>query len=125
MRFLLRLFAAAMLAAVLVVAVIAGDFFFNNHRLLYAVMGRDTLVAACRPVLETKLKAAGFEPQDLAFGGDVALSFSTVTGRALTGSFTFEDGASQTRVDGIVACSVVGQTVTVEMRTLTTPMRAT
>ena len=82
-------------------------------------------MAACRPVLETQLRAAGFEPGDLAFNDDLTITASTGVGRTLSGGFTFADGASATRVDGLLGCVVSGKTVTVDMKTRTTPLRAT
>ena len=125
MRLIFRLLGGAALAAGLLAAAALADLAFNERRLAYAVLGRDGLVAACRPPLIAKLVADGFQPDDVEFGPSPDIAVSTATGRTLTDSFTFADGALHARVDGLVACGVQGSSVIVEVRTRSTPLRAT
>lgn len=124
MRLLFRLLAGAALLAVLLVGATLADLAFNRGRGLGALLGRDALIEACRPALIVRLKAAGFEPADVAFDEAQTVTVATAQ-RTLAGAFTFADGASQARVDGLIACVVDGRTVTVEVRTRSTPLRAT
>ncbi len=124
MRLLFRLLAGAMLIAVLLVGTLTADLLLNRGRGLGALMGRDRLIEACRPPLVAKLKAAGFEPDDILFDEGQTLTV-TPARRTLAGPFTFADGVSQARVDGLLACVVEDRTVTVEVRTRSTPLRAT
>lgn len=125
MRLILRLLGGAVLLAVLLAAVALADLVFNERRLTYVALGRDQLVAACRPPLIARLVEAGFQPDDVVFGPAPDIAVSTTTGRTLTDSFTFADGSLRSRVDGLLACGVRGTTVTVEVRTRSTPLRAT
>lgn len=124
MHLVFRLLAGLVLLAVLLVGASLADLIFNHGRGLGLLLGRDALIAACRPPLIAKLKAAGFEPADIEFGDAQTVTVATAQ-RTLAGTFTFADGASQARVDGLLACVVEGQTVSVEVRTRSTPMRAT
>jgi hypothetical protein len=114
-------------AALLVLAMLAGlgDLAFNQRRLFYTLLGRDTLIAACTPALTAKLRAAGFEPTEVALGAEPDITVSTATGRSLQDSFTFQDGAAAARVDGVVACLVKDGAVSVDFRTSASPVRAT
>lgn len=124
MRLLFRLLAGAALIAVLTVTALTADLLFNKGRGLGVLLGRDRLIEACRPPLIVKLKAAGFEPDDLLFDDRQTITVSS-SQRTLAGPFTFSDGVSQSRVDGLMACVVDGPTVTVEVRTRSTPLRTT
>jgi hypothetical protein len=124
-RVALRLVACAAGLLVLVALGFVADLTLNRRRVLYALLGRDGIVAACRPPLEARLRNDGFEPTDIEFGEAPDITLSTGAGRTLADTFTFADGASQTRVDGALACSVKGATVSIDVRTTTTPTRAT
>ena len=122
---ILRLTLSAVAVVVLATAAFFGDLALNQSRLFYMVLGRDGLVATCRDPMIEKLRESGFEPGDIEFGDTPGITLSSLTGKTLRDSFTFADGVSQTRVDGIVACSVRGASVTVAVRTATSPVRAT
>ena len=124
MRLVLRIMIYATAAMVLAMVAFIGDLALNQRRLFYTMLGRDGLVAACRPSLAARLRDAGFEPADIDFGATPDITISTAAGKTLRDTFTFADGASQTRVDGILACSIKGETVAVEVQTSTTPTRA-
>lgn len=124
MRLLLRLVAGAVLIGALLVGLLGADLLLNRGRGLGVLMGRDRLIEACRPPLIAKLKAAGFEPDDILFDEGQTVTV-TPTRRTLAGPFTFADGVSQARVDGLIACVVEDRAVTVEVRTRSTPLRAT
>lgn len=115
MRTLLLIASGAVLAVAVGGLALVAD--RNGGRGLDALTGRDRLVAACAPVLAARLRDAGFEPREIELGAAPA-------GRMLRGSFTFRDGALGTRVDGIVACTVEGATVTLNFRTSGPPVRA-
>ena len=125
MRLFLKMLAA--MVAILVVAGLAvvGDVALDGGRLISALLGRDRLIAACSPALVDKLKGAGFQPGEVMFGDSPDIAVSTLTGRSFRDTFTFTDGAAETRVDGIMACILSGTAVTVEFRTSRTPVRAT
>ena len=125
MRPVLILLAAALAVPVLLALLLLGDGLLNGQRLFYGLLGRERAERACAAVLADKLRAAGFQPSDLVFGDRPDLSVSTATGTSLKSTFTFQDGAAGTRVDGILACVVHGPAVTVEFRTRTAPVRAT
>ena len=112
-----------MLLGVLLVGATVADLVFDQGRGLGALLGRDAMIEACRPPLIIKLKAAGFEPVDVEFQEPQNVTIAPAQ-RTLAGAFTFADGASQARVDGLVACVVEGRMVSVEVRTRSTPMRA-
>lgn len=124
-RFLLRFLLVAVLLAFLAAAGLMWDVIFNQHRLVYLLLGRDQIVAACRPPLDQRLRKMGFEPSDIAFDDAPDISVSSSTGKTLSGHFTFADGATGTRVDGVVTCSIRDGHATVEVTTETTPLRAT
>ncbi len=125
MRLALRLVLYATLAVVLAMVVVIGDLIFDKRRLMYAALGRDALVAACQPELVRQLAVDGFQPSDIALGDTPDITFSTLTGKTLTDTFTFGDGALQSRVDGVVVCGVKAGAVSVTVRTRSAPMRAT
>lgn len=125
MRLTFRITVYATALLVLAMLAVIGDLVLNKRRLFYAMLGRDGVVAACMPVLTGKLRDAGFEPAELELGDTPDITISTAAGKTLQDTFTFADGASATRVDGIVACALKGTQVTLEFRTLTTPTRAT
>ncbi len=124
MRLAFRLLAYATLLLVLLMAGFIGDLVLNKRRFFYAMLGRDELVAACRPPLVEKLRSLGFEPADIELGGTPDITISTATGKTIRDTLTFTDGASQARVDGVVTCSRKAETVTVDVQTATTPTRA-
>lgn len=124
MRLVLRLLAGAALLAVLLVGASLADLMFNRGRNLGALLGRDALIEACRPPLIAKLKAAGFDPADVEFDEAQTVTVATAQ-RTLAGAFTFADGSSHVRVDGLSACVVSGRTINIEVRTRSTPVRAT
>ena len=124
MRLVFRLLAGAVLVAVLLVGLLLADLLLDEGQGLGALLGRDRLIEACRPPLIAKLRAAGFEPDDILFDDRQTVTV-TPSRRTLAGPFTFADGASQARVDGLIACVVDARTVTVEVRTRSTPLRAT
>ncbi len=124
MRSLLLIGAGGVAVLLLGALLVAGDLAFDGGRLVGAVTGRDRLLAACAPVLEAKLREAGYEPREIDLGAAPTVALAAGAGRTLEGRFTFEDGAAGARVDGMVAC-VVGRAVTVEFRTSGPPVRAT
>ncbi len=125
MRLVLKILAAATALLVLIMLLVIGDLVFNQRRMFYALLGRDALVAACAPPLADKLKRAGFEPTDVEFGDTPDITISTATGKTFADTFTFQDGAAGVRVDGILACVIRGDAVSVDFKTKATPLRAT
>lgn len=125
MRLLLRLLVVAVLAVVVLAGVALYDLVFRGGQLVYGALGRDALVASCRPALLARLAESGFQPADLDFDERPTVTASTLTGRTLSGRFTFQDGVGGARVDGVAACVVKDGTVTIEVRTGTTPVRST
>ena len=123
MRFVLKALVAATLLLVLVIAGVIGDLVFNQRRVFYALLGRDGLVDACAPALLDKLRDAGFEPAELELGPEPDITITTATGKNLQDTFTFRDGAAQTRVDGLLVCAVRNGAVTTGFRTRSTPSR--
>jgi len=123
-RLVVRILAGTGAVGVVVVLLGLGDFFFNGRQIFYALLGRDKIVQACSPMLVAKLKSAGFEPAEVMLGDEPQIAVSGFTGTSLQDSFTFRDGAAGSRVDGILACIVKGNAVTVDFRTSTTPERA-
>lgn len=124
MRLLFRFLVGAVLIGVVLVGTLLADLMLNGGRGLGILLGRDRLIAACRPPLIAKLRAAGFEPDDILFEKGETVTVTT-SQRTFAGPFTFEDGGAQTRVDGLIACVVNDRSVTVEVRTRSTPLRAT
>lgn len=125
MRWLFRIIGYGALAVALVVVGLLADMVLNRHRLIDRLLGRDSLVAACRPALLRELAAKGFEPVDVELGDDPDITISSATGRMLGDTFTFEDGASGGRVDGAFTCRVTKGGIKLDLRTSITPMRAT
>ena len=125
MRLALKILAVSTALLVLVMLLVLGDLVLNRRRVFYAMLGRDRLVEACMPALVAKLKASGFEPADVALGETPDITISTATGRSFQDTFTFQDGAAQARVDGVLACLVKDGMTTVEFKTSVSPVRAT
>ena len=125
MRLVLRVLVAATTALVLIMVVVIGDLALNKRRMFYALLGRDAIERACTPVLLAKLKESGFEPDELTLGDTPDVTVSTLTGKTFKDTFTFADGPAGGRVDGIMACSVLGARASVEFRTSASPVRAT
>lgn len=125
MRLTFRLLVYATALLVLTMVAFIGDLVLNKRRLFYAMLGRDGMVAACTPLLTGKLREAGFEPAEIELGETPDITISMAAGKTFKDTFTFADGASASRIDGIVACAKKGADVTLDFRTRTTPVRAT
>jgi hypothetical protein len=114
-------------AAMIGAAGFAADALWNDSRLFYRFAGRDALEAACRPQMLDRLAGKGFSPTDLEFSPRPAISFafgSQGRSRTFDDDFTFSDGPDGQRVDGVVACTVSGQSVTVDVSVDSLPVRA-
>lgn len=125
MKRLLLILAGAALAAVLGAIGVVSDLVFDDGRIAYALLGRDGLEKACTPSLSDKLRDAGYEPRDIDLGARPDIAVASGAGRTFKDTFTFQDGAAGSRVDGVVACVVNGDGVTVDFRTAAPPVRST
>ena len=125
MRRLLLILAGAASAAVFGAVVLVCDLVFDDGRIADALLGRDGLEKACTPLLSDKLRDAGFEPREIDLGARPDIAVASGAGRTFKDTFTFQDGAAGSRVDGVVACVVDGDAVTVDFRTTAPPVRAT
>lgn len=121
---ILKLVGGLLLVGLLLLAGGLADVVFNDATLIYALMGRDRLLATCLPELARTLAERGFAPSDVQFGGKPSLGFLSGRGGTLRDTFTFSDGPEGGRVDGTMACAVVGSSVRVEVRTMSLPRRA-
>ncbi len=101
-----------------------GDLWLDNGRIFGAALGREELARTCTASLGRRLAEQGFEPADIEFGDAPNYGPPWERQRSLGSSFTFVDGAGQDRVDGVMACLVSGDKVTVEFRVGSTPHRA-
>lgn len=115
--------AGAALVLALGAALVLGDWMFGRGRLLGAALGSASLAEACREPLVRHLAERGFEPGDVEFGPTPRLGAPWSRERTFGDSFTFQDGAGETRVDGVMACVVSGAGVTVEFRVGSAPRR--
>ena len=96
----------------------------DGWRLLHAGLGSDALAEACRAPLARRLAERGFEPEEVEFGPEPTTGPPWGRERSFGASFTFRDGAAALRVDGVMACVVSGESVTVEFRVSSSPRRA-
>ena len=123
----LRVLGAIVAAGAVAVAVLAADVVWNDGRLFYLAMGRDTLVDACTPPTREVLLGRGFSPMDLTIGARPSIAFASGAlgrSRVLSAPFTFSDGADGPRVDGQLVCAVHGAAVQVTVEVDATPLRA-
>jgi hypothetical protein len=112
------------LAAGLGAAAVLTDATFNDGRILSVLMGRDRLVAACLPELKKNLAQDGYEPTDIEIVPEPSIGLDFGRSGKLAGRFTFADGPGESRIDGIMACLVVGPAVHVDFRATALPRRA-
>lgn len=96
----------------------------NDGRLTGFVLGSDRLVAACTPALIKHLSDAGFSPQDIEVDRPSGLTGVWGMRRTLEADFTFQDGAEETRIDGVMSCIVDPPEVRIVVRTSGRPVRA-
>ena len=96
----------------------------NDGRLTGLVLGSDRLVAACTPALIKRLSDDGFSPQDIEFERPSGLTGLWGLKRSLEADFTFQDGAEETRIDGVMTCVVDPTDVRIVVRTSGHPVRA-
>ena len=119
---ILKLAAACGLLALMVSAGAGADYALNDGRILYRLMGRDALAEACLPELKKGLADSGFAPSDLEFSARPSIALGRM--RTFGSQFTFQDGAAETRIDGIAACAVTASGVYVTFKTNARPLRA-
>ena len=116
--------AGALLAVALGGTLLLADVRIAGGRLVRAAMGGGDLADACRAPLAQRLAETGFEPAEIEFGPEPTLGPSFARERTFGDSFTFRDGAAQTRVDGVVACAVSAAGTHVTFRVASPPRRA-
>lgn len=122
-----RILSAAALVALLAGAGFVADNVWNEGRLFYAAVGRDTLVGLCVPPAQQVLERRGFTPMDLTVGQRPSIAFASGThgrSRVLSAPFTFSDGPDGREIDGHLVCAVHGQSVEVTVDVDATPLRA-
>ena len=102
----------------------AAALWLGGEPLLYRARGGERLARACTPALLAALRDRGFEPADVEFGPDPKVSSPFSHPRSFGASFTFRDGAAETRVDGVMACAVSDDAATVDVRVSAPPRRA-
>lgn len=124
MSLILKLIGAFVLLPLMLAAGAIADFSLNDGRVLYALMGRDGLIEACLPELNKGLADRGFSPAGLEIDPHPSISVGLGRPKTLGADFTFQDGAAETRVDGIMACVVGKNDVHVDFRTNARPIRA-
>ncbi len=124
MGFILKILGGLSLSALALAGLVLADFGLNDGRVIYALMGRDALVAACRPALAASLAEKGFTPTDIEFEPRPSLDIAFGKAKELRSSFTFTDGVGGSRVDGTLACVREGTAVRVRVDTTSLPRRA-
>ena len=124
MAALLKLFGGLLLLLIGVLGGMVADFAWNDGRILYRLLGRDRIEAACRPELARVLAERGFEPVDIAFETRPSLNVNLGPDARMDSAFTFTDGAGGNRVDGVMTCVASGTEARVDVRVGVTPHRA-
>ena len=102
---------------------VSADLSFDQGRLVSIAFGREGLIKNCSASLAGRLAEKGFEPSDLDLDTHPSLDRPWQAVRTIEGHFTFLDGPKQTRVDGVMACAVSRNGVTVDFRVASTPHR--
>ncbi len=102
---------------------VAADLSFDQGRLVNMALGREGLIKNCSASLAGQLAQKGFEPSDLDVDAHSNLDRPWRSVRSIEGHFTFLDGPEQTRVDGVMACAVSRNGVTVDFRVASAPHR--
>ncbi len=116
--------AGALLTLALGGILLLADLRFDGGRVIHAALGTQALAEACRAPLERRLVERGFQPDDVVLGPEPTLGSPWDRERRFGDSFTFRDGAAAERVDGVMACVVTRDGVTVEIRVAANPHRA-
>lgn len=123
MSLVLKAIGAVALVPLALAAAVVTDFGLDDGRLVYALLGRNTIVEACLPELKKGLAARGFAPEDVEINPHPDIAVALGQPKSLAAEFTFEDGPAQTRIEGVMACVVGRNDVHVDFRTDATPVR--
>jgi len=128
MSFVLKTLGAGVLFVLLAIGAAVADIALNNGRILFGLMGREELTAACQPLLVRAVAAKGIDPDTLVLGDVLRMNISTDEGELIERQISAAHEASRyagsftcRRLDGKVSLtwsmSPVDPSVTASIRT--------
>ena len=83
MSFVLKTLGAGLLFVLLAIGAAAADIAVNNGRILFGLMGREELTAACQPMLARAVAEKGVDPDTLVLGDVLRMNVSTDEGEVM------------------------------------------
>src|SRR5215204_3596443 len=110
MSFVLKTLGAVVLFVLLAMGATVADIALNNGRILFGMMGREELTAACQPLLVRAVAAKGIDPDTLVLGDVLRMNISTDEGELIERQISAAHEASRyagsftcRRIDGKVS----------------------
>ena len=83
MSFVLKTLGAGALFVLLTISAAVADIALNNGRILFGLMGREELTAACQPMLARAVAEKGVDPETLVLGDVLSMNVSTREGKLM------------------------------------------